>query len=138
MSVNPNSSFPDYYLYKKDDKWFKTDANLTKQISAHIRGLKAVQIPKMTFYPNWNNEGVPGAKYAAWRVNEDGDVVARWYWKVRDHDKKTCRNCKRLPDGRCAIRVIAMIEWNKAGNCWSLAKMPDKASESDEKILDKE
>lgn len=128
--------FPDYYLYKKDDMWFRTDDALTKQISAHIFAFKAVQLPKIVFYPNWKSEAVSGAKYAAWRVNEFGERVVRWYWRVGEHSKNCGAGCKRLDGGRCAVKVPAVLEWNKVGQCYSLAKMPDKASDDEAKTLD--
>lgn len=128
---------PDYYLYQKDGIWFKTDDALTKLISAHIFGLKAVQLPKMVFYPNWDKNEAQGAKYVAWRVNSFGEQVVRWYWKVGEHNKKKCGDrCKRLEDGRCAIKCPCSIEWNDAAKCWQLSKMQYKASEAEAKILD--
>lgn len=128
--------FPDYYLYQKDGMWFKTDNALTKQINRHICGDKASELPKIVFYPNWSAEGLQGAKYVAWRVNQFGEQVIRWYWQVKEHSKK-CKNCIKLDNGRCGIKVPALIEWNKAANCWQLAPMSGKASEDEAKVLDK-
>lgn len=132
MRTNPY--LPDYYLYQKDGTWYKTDDALTKAITAHITTHKAVELPKMVFIPNWNSEGVPGAKYKAWRVNEFGERVVRWYWKVGEHSKKCCR-CTPLDNGRCGVKVLCEIEWNKTGNLWSLCSMPYKASDEEAKIL---
>lgn len=134
MRCNPN--FPDYYVYQKDDKWFKTDAKLTKVITRRIFAHSTVQLPKLVFYPNWNEQGLRNAKYVAWRVNEDGEQVVRWYWKVSDHSK-SCKGCKRMDNGKCAVKIPATIEWNESGKCWSLSPMPSKATESEAKVLDK-
>lgn len=134
MRIHPDA--PDYYLYQKDGMWFKTDERLTKLISAHIFGKKDVQLPKVVFYPNWNDKGLPGAKYVAWRVNENGDMVIRWYWRVQEHTKK-CRQCKKLDNGRCAQKIPAMIEWSDVANRWALAPLSMKASEEESKVLDK-
>jgi len=134
MRIHPDA--PDYYLYQKDGAWFKTDERLTKLISAHIFGKKDVQLPKVVFYPNWNDKGLPGAKYVAWRVNEFGEMVVRWYWRVKDHSKK-CRQCKKLDNGRCAQKVPALIEWSDVAHRWALAPLSMKASEEESKVLDK-
>lgn len=134
VSLHPGQ--PDYYIYKKDDKWFKTDAQLTKTISAHIFASKAADLPKIVFYPNWNAKSAKGAKYGAWRVNENGEMVMRWYWKVFEGSEKTARKCAKLGDGRYAARVPAMIEWSAAAGRWVLTEMVGKAAAEEEKILD--
>lgn len=128
--------FPDYYLYKKDGDWFKTDDALTRQINDHIRGSSAISLPRMEFLPNWKAEGLHGAKYVAWRVNEFGEQVIRWYWQVTEHSKKH-KNCIKLDNGRCGVKVPAIIEWNDALKMWQLAPMHGKASEDEAKVLDK-
>lgn len=134
MRIHPDA--PDYYLYQKDGQWFRTDDALTKLISAHIFGKKDVQLPHLVFYPNWNKEGLPGAKYVAWRVNEFGEMVVRWYWRIKDHSKK-CRQCKKLDNGRCAEKVPALIEWSEIAHRWALAPLSMKASEEESKVLDR-
>lgn len=136
IKVTMLPKLPDYYVYKKDGRWYKTDDALTKRISARIFALKTLELPKMIFYPNWNNEGPQGAKYTAWRVNMDGEQVARWYWKVKEHSKKCKGRCISLGDGRCATKAIAMLEWSPASRCWVLAPMEGKASDEEAKILD--
>lgn len=126
---------PDYYLYQKDGMWFKTDERLTKAISSHIFANKAVELPKMEFIPNWEAKGLERGEYLAWKVNRFGEQVARWYWKVGEHSKK-CGLCIPLGNGRCGVKVPAVIEWNKAANSWSLKAMQYKASEEEAKILD--
>lgn len=133
LLVHPKE--PDYYLYKKDGRWYKTDDAITKLISAHIFARKAVELPKMEFFPNWNAKGVESEKYAAWKVNSFGEQVLRWYWKVGEHSKK-CRQCVSLNVNRCAIKAPAVVEWDSASNYWVLAKMQYKASEDEAKILD--
>lgn len=127
---------PDYYLYQNDGRWYKTDDNLTKLISARIFAHKAVELPKTVFYPNWNKKGQEGEKYAAWRVNIYGEQVLRWYWRVGDHSKKCKGQCALLDKGRCAVKVPAVLEWSSQANCWVLAKMPYKATDEEAKVLD--
>lgn len=134
--MNCHPALPDYYLYEKDGRWYKTDDALTKAISSRIFANKTAQIPKMVFYPNWNAKGLSGAKYAAWRVNKFGEQVMRWYWRVGEHSKR-CKNCIKLDNGRCAVKMVAMIEWNEQGHCWSLAKMPGRATDEEAEVLDK-
>jgi hypothetical protein len=127
---------PDYYLYQKDGVWFKTDSSATKAISERIFAHRGTSLPKVEYIPNWKARGLENGEYLAWKVNRNGEIVVRWYWKVGEHSKK-CGRCVRLGGGRCAIKAPAAIEWNKAANSWSLRKMQDKASEDEAKILDK-
>lgn len=126
---------PDYYLYQKDGMWFKTDSEATKAITKAVFERRGASLPKVEYIPNWNARGLENNKYVAWRVNSFGEQVVRWYWKVGEHSKK-CSKCYSLGDGRCAIKMPAEIEWNKAANSWSLCKMQFKASEEEAKILD--
>lgn len=137
MSLKFNSLPPDYFVYKKDDKWYKTDDNLTKLILARLSASKAAQLPKIVFYPNWKAEGAQNAKYAAWRVNEFGERVVRWYWKVGEHSKKCGAGCVRLDENRCGVKVPAVLEWSSVSRCWQLAPMSGKASDSEAEILEK-
>jgi hypothetical protein len=136
MKLRCHTNQPDYYLYQKDGRWFKTDEALTKLISAHIFAHKAAQLPRMVFYPNWNGKGAEGEKYAAWKVNEFGEQVMRWYWKAGEHTKKCGSRCSTIGEGRCAMKVPAVIEWSAQANCWILAKMPFKATDEESKVLD--
>lgn len=126
---------PDYYLYQKDGVWFKTDDETTNTISAHIFAHKGAELPKMEFIPNWNARGLESEEFVAWRVNKFGEQVVRWYWKVGDHSKK-CGKCIPIGDGKCGVKVPAVIEWNKVANSWAIKQMQDKASEAEAKLLD--
>lgn len=127
---------PDYYLYKKDGRWYKTDVNLTKIINKRFQGIMTDELPRVEFIPNWNKKDAQNAKYVAWKINYDGIPVIRWYWKVRDH-KKTCQRCYRLDEGRCAVKVAAMIQWDSVSNYWTLAPMEYKATDEEAQILNK-
>lgn len=133
MKCHPNR--PDYYLYQKDGVWFKTDEQLTKLINSRIFDFKKVELPKIEFYPNWNAQGAQNAKYTAWKVNKFGEQVVRWYWKVNEHSKKHSL-CSKIGEGRCAVKVPAVIEWSSVAGYWALEKAQYKANEAEAKILD--
>ena len=128
---------PDFYLYQKDGAWFKTDEKLTKDISARIFAYKQVQIPRMVFYPNWSSNAPQSAKYAAWKVNEFGEQVVRWNWRVKEHSKSCGGLCRKLGDGRCAVKVPCEIEWSNVAGYWAIVKDENGASEAEAKMLDK-
>lgn len=137
MGLSCHPSMPDYYVYQKDGKWFKTDVNLTERISARIFAHKELELPQIVFYPNWSAEGGSSAKYVAWRVNRNGEQVIRWYWRVGEHSKK-CNSgrCVKIDDTRCAARVPAVIQWSAAAKRWVLSDLDSRATDEEANILD--
>lgn len=130
-----HAGFPSHYIYEDGEGWHKTSPKVTNEINKAIAEHRPASTAGRTLYPQW-----PAPKYSeritAWRINPEGYQVARWYWKIDDHEKSHGNNCRILDGGKCARKTIAKLKYNAEVKSWTLAEMPGKASKSEARRAD--
>lgn len=126
MSVNDNrqSVWPTFYLFEDSDGWHKSNENLTKDINFHIFCGRPFDCAGKTFFPQWPEPEFKSKIMQAWRLDADGDIKARWYWKEVDH-KKSHSKCELTSAGKCRIQVPLKMRWDDTKKFWIKLEDPD-------------
>lgn len=127
---------PKFYLFEDGNGWHKTDDTLTRKITMDISLGKVVQTAGRCFYPQWPKPKYKSATRLAWKVNAEGYVVLRWWWKIKEHNKKH-QGCKMLNGKQCGVRIPERLRWDEKQDYWVLVSTDGRASEQEAKVLDK-
>lgn len=132
-----NRNLPLYYIYEGKDGWHKTDADLTHAIWKHITLGAQFDSAGRSFFPQYEAPRFKSETKPAIRITPDGDEVVRWFWCIRDHNRKHNR-CIMLDGGKkCGTKVPAKLRWDDQKKLWVLAEMPGKATDAEARQLDK-
>lgn len=139
MADYSNDAKPAFYIYQKDDKsWHRTDKSVTKDLNDSVYTHAPIKdyLRGYSYYPQWGEPKYPRSE-TAWRITKDGEQVARWYWRVDNHDSSHARGCKMLDTSKCGRKVICKLIYDKNKDFWVLADMPCRATDIEAKQLDK-
>ena len=131
-----SSDRPTFYIYESDNGWRKTDKALTDAINAHIFGTGKLDTAGRSFYPQWPEPDYKSDTRPAWRVNADGIMVVRTYWRIRDHEPaKHGTRCAKLADKRCGFRCAHRLAWNADKKLWTLVDTINEATAEEARKL---
>ena len=136
MNQDKTIDLPLYFLYEDKNGWRKTNATLTKEILDHIRYGKPFDCAGRSFFPQYEKPKWLSETKVAWKVNADGVEVARWFWKVRHHEKKHGTRCRMVDGKRCGVKVLHRLRWDDKKKIWVLVEVADQATPDEERILD--
>ena len=118
-----SSDRPTFYIYECANGWRKTDKALTDAINSHIFGTGKLDTAGRSFYPQWPEPDYKSDTRPAWRVNSEGIMVVRTYWRIRDHDK------------RCGFRCAHRLAWNADKKLWTLVDTINEATAEEARKL---
>ena len=131
-----SSDRPIFYIYETENGWRKTDATLTQTINAHAFGNGSLDTAGRCFFPQWPEPEYKSATRPAWKIDTDGIIKVRTYWRVRDHEpNKHGNRCARLDDKRCAFRCAHHLAWNQNKKLWTLIETENEATADEAKKL---
>ena len=137
MNDDKASALPIFYMYEDKDGWHKTDSDLTHEIWKHLALGTPLDTAGRSFYPQYEPPRFKSETKQATRVTSDGNEVARWFWCIRDHNRKHSR-CIMLASGKkCGVKRLARLRWDEKTKLWVLAEMPGKATDAEARQLDK-
>lgn len=131
-----SSDRPIYYIYESEDGWHKTDANLTQKINSHIFSNANLDTAGRSFYPQWPEPDYKSDTRPAWRIDKDGILKVRTYWRVRDHNpNKHGNRCARIDEKHCGFRCAHRLGWNQDKKMWTLLDTISEATPDEIKKL---
>lgn len=137
MDNDKASALPIFYMYEDKDGWHKTDDDLTHEIWKHLALGTPLDTAGRSFYPQYEPPRFKSETKQATRVNSDGNEVARWFWCIRDHNRKHSRCIMLQPGKKCGVKRLARLRWDEKTKLWVLAEMPGKATDAEARQLDK-
>lgn len=126
MSVGDKtqSIWPSFYLFEDKDGWHKSNEALTKDINYHIFCGRPFDCAGKTFFPQWPEPELKSQTRQAWRLDADGEIKARWYWKEIDH-QRWHHKCELTDKGRCRIQKPLKMRWDGDRKLWIKLEDPD-------------
>ncbi len=134
-----SSDRPTFYIYEDKGTWRKTDAKLTQAINAHIFGIAPLDTAGRSFFPQWPEPDYKSDTRPAWRVDTDGIIKVRTYWRIRDHEPaKHGTRCARIDEKHCGFRCAHRLAWNKDKNLWTLVDTINEATPEEAKKLSRQ